>query len=86
MQLATGLFGEVHAADPAAQLEPQARLVAQRAGDVDDAVAYDVECDLAAVDDDGLDRGVEAALERTAEVVGDARRTSRRTAGRSRAA
>jgi hypothetical protein len=61
----------VHPGDRGAQLEAQVLLVAQRATEVDDVLAADVERDLAAVDRDLLHRGArDAAIrERVGEVV-----------------
>ena len=56
MQLAAGVVRVVHARDAEAQLEPQVLVVAQRLRDLDDVLARDVQRELLAVDDHGLDR------------------------------
>ena len=60
----------VHRGHRRAQLEPQRRIVAQRAADLGDAFGLDVQGQFAAVHDDAFDRVVELA-ERLFERVHD---------------
>ncbi len=73
MQLAAGLVREVHAAHAEAHLEAQAGLVAQGPGHRRQVLAADEQRQLAAVDDDLLDRlgeGGGAADQRALQGVG----------------
>src|SRR5690606_15811723 len=74
VQLAALVVREVHAGDPEAQLEAQVLVVAQPLGDLPQVLPDDEEGQLAAVDDDLLDRrvGVDTlALEQLNEDVHD---------------
>ena len=64
MQLAAGVVRVVHARDAEAELEPQVLVVPQHLRHLDEVLARDVQRELLAVDDDGLD-GVREAWCRT---------------------
>ena len=71
VELAPRVGGVVNAAHAEAELEAQVLIVAQVLADLDEVLAGDVKRELAAVDDDGLDRGLRLVAEELLENVDD---------------